>query len=144
MKTQDYTVSITVPAGAEAAYHAINNIKAWWCTHFEGQSEKLNDVFTVDFGETYITIQLVELVPFTKIGWQVIDCHKHWLKNKKEWKDTTMQWEISAENNTTTITFTHLGLVPGIECYKGCEVAWNEYITESLYQLLTDGTGKPS
>ena len=143
MKKQDYSVSIIVNATPEQAFKSINSVSDWWTIAFEGQSEKLNDVFTVRFGETFITIQLVEFVPNRKIGWQVIDCYKHWLKDKKEWQDTTMSWEISAEKNGTQISFTHIGLVPGIECYNGCEKAWDFYVKESLFQLLTEGKGIP-
>ena len=110
---------------------------------FEGNSEKTGDVFTVRFGETFITIKVVELIPDKKIVWQVIDCYKHWLKDKKEWQGTRISWEISAEENGTQIKFTHIGLVPGIECYNGCEKAWNFYLNESLYKLLTEEKGVP-
>lgn len=144
MKQQDYTISITVDATAETAFHAINNISGWWSTDFDGQSEKLNDVYTVRFGETFITIKIIELIPYQKIGWQVVDSYKHWIKNKKEWQNTTMSWEISSIQDKTQIKFTHVGLVPGIECYKGCEGAWNSYLTESLFKLILEGKGLPS
>jgi len=145
MNKQDYTVSIKVNATAEEAFNSINNITAWWSSNFEGQSARLNDIFTVRFGETFITIKIVELAPYQKIGWHVIDCHKHWLKNnKKEWLDTTMNWEISTTGDATQINFTHIGLVPGIECYNGCEGAWNGYVKESLFKFLTEGKGMPS
>jgi hypothetical protein len=83
------------------------------------------------------------LIPGKKITWQVIDCYKHWLKDKKEWKGTAITWKISAKENETQIDFTHIGLAPGVECYKGCEGAWNFYIKESLFQLLTEGKGEP-
>jgi hypothetical protein len=143
MKKQDYTATITANTTAETAFKSINGISDWWTIVFEGHSEKLNDVFTVRFGETFITIQLVEFIPNKKIGWKVIDCYKHWLKDKKEWLGTTMSWEISTEKNATKISFTHTGLVPGIECYNGCEKAWNFYVKESLFKLLTEGKGVP-
>ena len=143
MKEQDYHTSITVNATAPEAFKSINNIPGWWTADFEGNSEKPGDVFTVRFGETFITLQVVEPIPGKKITWQVIDCYKHWLKDKKEWLDTKMIWEISAEENGTQISFTHIGLVPGIECYNGCEKAWNFYINESLFKLLTEEKGVP-
>ena len=143
MKEQDYHTSITVNATAPEAFKSINNIPGWWTADFEGNSEKPGDVFTVRFGETFITLQVVELIPGKKITWQVIDCYKHWLKDKKEWLGTKMIWEISAEENGTKISFTHVGLVPGIECYNGCEKAWNFYINESLFKLLTEEKGVP-
>ena len=143
MKEQDYHTSITVNATAPEAFKSINNIPGWWTADFEGNSEKPGDVFTVRFGETFITLQVVEPIPGKKIIWQVIDCYKHWLKDKKEWLGTKMIWEISAEENGTQISFTHIGLVPGIECYNGCEKAWNFYINESLFKLLTEEKGVP-
>lgn len=143
MKKQDYHTSITVTATPQEVFNSINNVPGWWSKDFEGHSEKINDVFTVHFGETFITLKIVELVPGQKISWHVIDCNKHWLKNKKEWKDTTIHWEISTEKNTTKISFTHIGLVPGMECYNGCEKAWNSYIKESVFKLLTEGKGIP-
>ncbi|MFN8284642.1 MAG: SRPBCC domain-containing protein [Chitinophagales bacterium] len=144
MKGKDYNISITVDADAATAFNAINDIKGWWSTDFEGQSEKFDDVFTVRFGETFITLKIIEFIPDQKIGWHVIDGYKHWLKNKKEWHDTKMVWEIAEQENKTQIHFTHVGLVPGIECYNGCENAWNGYIKDSLFQLITAGKGKPS
>jgi hypothetical protein len=143
MKKQDYTVSIMVNATAVEVFKSINNVSKWWSEDMEGSSQKLNDEFTVHFGETSITVKLVELIPYKKIGWYVTDCYKHFLKDKKEWKDTTMTWEISAAGNATQINFTHTGLVPGLECYGACEKAWDFYIKESLFKLLTKGKGTP-
>jgi len=145
MNNKDYNTTIALNATAQQAFNSINNVVQWWSEDFEGQSEKLNDVFTVRFGETFITIKIVELIPEQKIVWHVIDNYKHWLQyNKREWLNTTMIWEISAATNGTQISFTHIGLVPGIECYYGCESAWNFYIKESLLKLLTEGKGIPA
>jgi hypothetical protein len=143
VKEQHYHTSITVNVRAQEVFKSINSVSDWWTKVFEGYSEKLNDVFTVRFGETFITMKIIELVRYKKILWHVIDCNKHWLQNKKEWKDTKLSWEISPEKNATHIDFTHIGLVPGIECYNGCEKAWNFYVKESLFKLLTEGKGSP-
>ncbi|MDB5286315.1 MAG: hypothetical protein JWR05_1264 [Mucilaginibacter sp.] len=143
MEKQDYSLSITVDASAQEIFNKINNVAAWWSTNFEGKSEKVNDVFTVRFGETSITIKIVELISNQKILWLVTDCYKHWLKDKKEWVDTQISWEISAIGDKTQIYFTHIGLVPGLECYNGCEDAWTYYLKESLYKLFTEGQGIP-
>jgi hypothetical protein len=84
MKKQDYTVSIMVNATAEEVFKSINNVSKWWSEDMEGSSQKLNEEFTVHFGETSITVKLVELIPYKKIGWYVTDCYKHFLKDKKE------------------------------------------------------------
>jgi hypothetical protein len=143
MKATDYTVNVSVKAIPAEVFKSINNVAGWWTQDLEGQTQKLNDVFTVTFGETFITLKVVELIPESKIRWHVTDCYKHWLKDKKEWKDTEVVWDITRSKNETQIHFTHLGLVPGIECYEGCEKAWNFYVQESLFNLLTTGTGIP-
>ena len=101
MKKQDYNASITVNATAQEAFKSINSVSDWWTPSFEGHQEKLNDVFTVRFGETFITVKIVELIPDRKIVWHVIDCNKPWLKDKKEWKDTKISFEISKKGPKT-------------------------------------------
>jgi len=62
MKKQDYTTTITVNASAQEAFKSINNVSKWWTEDMEGSSQKLNDVFTVRFGETWMTMKVVELI----------------------------------------------------------------------------------
>ena len=143
MTTPDFSTAISVHQTPKEVFDGINHITGWWSEDFEGSAQELNDTFTVRFGETFITIQVTELITDRKIGWRVTDGYKHWLRNKKEWHNTKMTWEIFAEKDTTKISFTHIGLVPGLECYGGCEKAWNFYIKESLFKLLTEGKGTP-
>ncbi len=143
MNNQDYNIAITVNATAQEAFNAINNIAGWWTAVCVGNSTNVDDVFTVTFGETWITIKITESVPGKKMGWLVTDCNKHWLKDKKEWNGTTMVWDIAAAGNATQITFTHIGLQPAMECYNGCEKAWNFYLEQSLFKLLNEGKGMP-
>jgi hypothetical protein len=98
----------------------------------------------VYFGETFITMKIVELIPGKKIVWQVIDCNKPWLKNTKEWNGTFINWDIAATGDKTQINFTHQGLVPEIECFGACSNAWNQYIQQSLLSLINTGKGQPS
>lgn len=121
----------------------ISQVNKWWAKEVRGESEKLNDKFTVDFGETYVDFKISELVPNKKIVWKVTDCNLHWIDNKKEWNDTEVVFEISSKSKKTQIDFTHIGLVPGVECYEDCEVGWNEHITISLVKLINEGNGMP-
>jgi hypothetical protein len=143
MKKHDYTTCITVNASALDAFNSINNVKGWWTENMEGSSEHVGDVFTVSFGQTYITLRVAESVPGKKIVWNVTDCNKHWLKNKKEWTGTQVAWEISADSGTAKIDFTHLGLVPELECFDACDNAWTGYLQGSLKNLVNKGKGQP-
>jgi hypothetical protein len=143
MKKQDYTTAILVRATANNAFKSINRVAAWWTENIEGSSEKLNDVFTVHFGETFATMKIVESVPDKRVVWHVTDCYLQWLTDKKEWKDTRIVFEISTEGDSARIQFTHVGLTPQVECYNDCVKGWDQYIKGSLAKLITEGNGLP-
>jgi hypothetical protein len=141
---KDYTATILVDETQKKVFNAINNVAGWWTENLEGNTEKLKDTFTVRFGETFITMQVVELVAGKKIVWLVTDCYKHWLKgNKTEWTGTKISFEITEKDNKTQVRFTHLGLIPKLECFDGCSDAWGQYIKQSLKGLITTGKGRP-
>jgi len=146
MEKQNYHCSITANISATEAFDKICQVSDWWSSDFKGKSEKLNDEFTVRFGEIHESRQkLIEVIPNKKIVWQVTESKLHWLKrDEQEWLGTKISFEISSENNSTRIDFTHIGLIPGIECYEGCVRGWNQYIKGSLFKLLNEGIGSPN
>ena len=145
MKNQDYTVSITVNATAREAFNRINKVSEWWTENLEGSSQKLDDEFTVRFGEVHVSTQkLVEVVRDKKVVWLVTDSHLNFTKNKHEWTGSKVVFEIVEKDNKTKIIFTHLGLVPEIECFDACSNAWGPYIKESLMNLINSGKGFPT
>ena len=143
MEQQNYQCSIAADFTPGEAYEAISRVTGWWAKDVEGSAEKLNGVFTVHFGDTFVNFKVSENIPNQKIAWQVTNCHLPWLKDKTEWNGTTVVFEISPSGNQTQITMTHIGLVPGIECYEGCESGWNKYFKGSLFKLLTEKVGAP-
>lgn len=145
MNSQDYSTSITVGRSAEETFNAVNNIYGWWSTDFEGSAAKQGDMFTVRFGETFISMRIMELVPTNKIVWQVVDSWKHWMKsNNTEWIGTTIVFEIMEEEGNTKIDFTHIGLMPSLDCFDVCSDAWSGYISDSLRNLIETGKGNPT
>lgn len=140
MKTSGYQANLSVNTSAAEVFRSINDVATWWTKNLEGNSRQLDDVFTVRFGETFITLKIVELVPDEKISWQVLDCHKHWLRDPKEWKGTRIDWEISTNATGTHIGFSHVGLVPSLECFDACSNAWGQYLQELV--ALTSGVEK--
>lgn len=143
MTTLDYTCSIQAPVSANEAYDKIAHVSEWWAKNFEGSARKLGDTFTVRFGETFVNFKISEAVPDSKIVWEVANCSLPWLQDKTEWNGTSVAWEISPSNGTTTVTITHRGLVPGAECYSVCEKGWNGHVQKSLLQFLNGGKGMP-
>ena len=143
METKNFHRTITVNASPEEAMKKINQVNKWWAKNFTGKAEKLNDKFTVDFGKTFVDFQISELIPGQKVVWKVTDCNLHWIKAKKEWNGTEVVFKLSEKKNTTQIDFTHIGLVPGVECYNDCEAGWNGHITNSLVKFINEGKGMP-
>lgn len=135
--------TITVNASAKEAMKKISQVNCWWKKDFSGSAEKLNDIFTVPFGEpSFVDFKVSEFVPSKKMVWKVIDCYLPWFQNKKEWNNTEVVFQLSEENNKTKINFTHIGLVPEVECYNVCEKGWNSHIN-NLKQFINEGKALP-
>lgn len=144
MKNNDYTISFTVNASAHDVFKSINNVTKWWTEDLKGKSKKLNDEFTVWFDDIHISKQkIVEFVPDKKVVWLVTESKLNFIKNKSEWTNTKICFELTGSDKKTQILFTHFGLVSEIECYNSCTKGWEYYIKGSLYKLLTEGKGNP-
>jgi hypothetical protein len=143
MGNKDFHRIITVNASAQEAMKKIGQVNRWWAKNFTGKAEKLNDKFSVHFGETFVNFQISEFIPNQKVVWNVTDCYLDWISNKKEWNGTEVVFEIFEKKDSTQINFTHVGLVPGVECYNDCEVGWNGHVTISLVKFMNEGKGMP-
>jgi len=142
MEIKNYHRTIVVNASAEEAMKKISQINFWWKKDFSGNTGKMNDKFTVPFGEnSFVDFVISEMMPNKKVVWKVTDCYLPWFNDKKEWNNTEVVFELSEENGQgkTKIDFTHIGLVPGIECYDACEKGWDGHITESLVKFINEG-----
>ena len=143
MKQQDYSSTITAKVTPEQAFERISRVADWWTKGFTGAAQKVGDAFTVRFGETFVDFEVSEVVPGKKVVWQVTDCNLHWINDKKEWKDTSVVWEASSDNGVTRVKMTHVGLVPGAECYDNCKGGWDFCVGKSLSKLLNENRGLP-
>lgn len=145
MDNQDYTTTIIVDTTTEKVFKAIKNFRAWWSEDIEGETDKLNEVFFYHYKDVHLCkIKLIEMKSNEKLVYQIIDNQFSFTKDKKEWINTKLIFEISEQNNKTKIKFTHQGLVPEYECYEICEDAWSNYIKKSLLDLITTGKGEPN
>ena len=143
MKKQDFTTTIVVDKTPKQVFNAINNPQDWWSGEIKGSTEKLNDEFTYRYKELHFSKQrIVEMIPDKKVVWLVTESKINYAEDKKEWTETKISFEISEQNNKTQLRFTHLGLVPEIECFESCSNSWTQIIQQGLFSLITTGKGK--
>ena len=140
----DYTTSFTVGQSPEQVFDAINNVRGWWSEGIQGGTDQPGAEFTFQHKDVHRTTQkITEFVPGKRVVWHVTESRIGFVKDRAEWKDTDIVFEIARKDGQTELRFTHVGLVPTIECYGGCSGAWGFYINESLRGLITTGKGQP-
>jgi hypothetical protein len=145
MNEQSLTIAFTVDQAPEEAFAAINNVRGWWSGDIEGDTDKLDDVWTYRYKDVHYSKQkIAELIPGKKVVWHVLDSYLSFVKDKTEWNGTDIVFEIVAKDGKTEVRFTHVGLVPAFECFGGCSGAWGFYINDSLRSLITTGEGQPN
>jgi hypothetical protein len=142
--TQDnLTFSFVVDQSPQAVFDAINDVRAWWSGDLEGPTNALGAEFTYRYKTVHRSTQkITEWVPAKRVVWHVVDSYLDFVKDKSEWNGTDIVFDIAKKGAQTEVRFTHVGLVPKIECYGECEGAWGFYINESLRQLITTGKGR--
>ncbi|WP_338870829.1 SRPBCC domain-containing protein [Spirosoma sp. SC4-14] len=145
MTPSDFTTILLTDQSPDIVFDAINNVRGWWTENLEGNSQHLNDVFEVRFGDVhYSRQQVVEIVPAQKVVWLITDSRLNFISDKSEWTGTQVVFDITDKGGQTQLRFTHEGLKPEIECYGACSNAWGGYIRNSLFNLITKGEGQPA
>lgn len=143
--TTDFTTTFTVDRTPKEVFDAIIDIRGWWSEEVEGSTKKVGGEFLYHFKDVHICkMKVLEIVPHKKVVWLVVDNYFNFTKDKQEWKDTKLSFEIRKNGDKTQVQFTHIGLVPEYECFNICTDAWSNYIQKSLYDLITTGKGQPN
>jgi hypothetical protein len=143
MDNKSFTTALVVDQTAKEVFNAINNVRGWWSEDVKGITDKLHEEFSYHYEDIHrAKIRIVEFVPDQKVVWHVVDNYFNFTKDKNEWTDTKIIFEIEKKGKKTQLRFTHLGLVPSYECYEICNDAWTNYIQGSLHKLITTGKGQ--
>jgi hypothetical protein len=139
---KNFTTTLRVNRSPEDVFKTIMNVQSWWSglygEQFEGSFNQVNDEFTFTAGNGmhYSKQQLTELIPNKMVSWLVTDSKLDFLKDKNEWTNTRICFELTEQDGQTLVLFTHIGLVPEVECYTSCAPAWTRYIHEQLLKVL--------
>jgi len=145
MANKNYSTSMVVDKDISSAFDSIKNFRGWWSKEIEGNTDKLGDTFFYHYKDVHLCkIKLIEVQKDKKLVYQVVDNQFNFTKDKTEWINTRLVFDLQPEGDKTRITFTHEGLVPEYECYAVCKDAWTSYIQGSLKEFIETGTGKPN
>jgi hypothetical protein len=144
-ETKSFTASITVSKSESDAFNAIKNFRGWWSEEIEGSTDKLNETFFYHYKDIHLCkMKLIEEVPGRKLVYLVVENEFNFIRDRSEWVNTKLIFNIKSKGNETEVTFTHEGLVPEYECYEVCHDAWSGYINKSLKNFIETGTGNPN
>ncbi len=142
--SKDYTKTFVVAQSPEQVFAAINDVRGWWSEDIEGDTDRLGAVFTFRYQNLHRSKHAIsELVPGEKVVWHIVDADINFVKNKSEWDGTDVVFRIRRKGDQTEVRFTHVGLVPTIECYGDCSGAWGFHL-DSLRKLIETGVGEPN
>ncbi len=145
MNKQDFTLTLLLEATPAVVFNAINNVRGWWSEEIEGNTAQLNDEFRYQYKDVHrCNIKIIESLQDKKIVWLILDNYFSFTKDKSEWKDTRIIFDIDEVNGKTQLRFTHEGLTPEYECYNACSNGWTQYIQHSLPALIQSGKGQPN
>jgi len=143
---KDFTTRHLVNQSPKEIFNTILDVRGWWSgLHAEeitGTTDRLNSEFTflAGGGAHYSKQKLIEAIPGERIVWLVTDSKLTFLDNEEEWIGTKICFDISTQGDKTQVRFTHLGLVPSIECYNECSGAWSQYLKKFLSPLLSENS----
>ena len=102
MTTADFTTTMLVDQTPEEVFTAINNPRGWWSEEIEGSTVRLNDEFTYHHKDIHISkMRLIEVVPNKKVVWLVMNNYFNFTKDKSEWTNTKLIFEISEKDGKT-------------------------------------------
>ena len=140
-----FSTAFLVNQSPKEVFDAVNDVRGWWSSSLQGESEKLGDVFTFRYEDLHVSKQkLVEVVPERRVVWLVLDASLNFAEDKAEWKGTKVVFDIAKKGAKTELRFTHEGLVPSFQCFDACSEGWGFFIDRSLKKLITTGKGQPA
>ena len=138
-----YTTSFTVDQSPGEVLAAVLDVGAWWTGEVEGRSDVVGAEFAYRHLPEHYSRQRVTVLHPNRVQWRVIDSHLAFVSVPGEWTGSEIVFDIAEVAGGTELTFTHVGLVPDVECFGACSTAWRHYVNGSLRSLISTGQGLP-
>ena len=131
---------IIIRAPRERAYQALNSaaeVRNWWTRDADpdskvgGQGE-----FRFAGGARVTKVRVDKLEPPGRVAWKVLAAPI------PSWLDTTINFELRADSDGTTLSFAHRGFKEADDMFAYSATAWGCFLI-SLKEYLETGQGTP-
>ncbi|WP_434444574.1 SRPBCC family protein [Lentzea sp. E54] len=141
---RSYSTSYAVEKSPDEVFAAVLDVRAWWTGEIEGLADEVGAEFTYRHPPQHYSRQRVTaLEPGRRVVWQVTDSDLSFVSEPAEWTGSEIVFDIVPAGDGAELRFTHVGLVPDVECFDACSAGWSHYVNGSLRSLITTGQGLP-
>ncbi|WP_310618613.1 SRPBCC family protein [Flexibacterium corallicola] len=140
--SESYTQTIEVACSPDRACQAIiGDVEKWWTPEVDRKEGEM----TVHFGPSFKTFRLDHSKVPEQVLWSCTASNiiSRQVSEPEEWNDTRLRWDIRKKNGGCSITLTHEGLIPALQCHEICVDGWERYFANSLKDYLNGGEGEP-
>jgi len=135
-----FSTTAVAHAPADAVYEALttlDGLAGWWMPDVVGSPEPGGEV-TFRFDGEHVTMQVVYAERPSLVVWRCTESTRF-----PEWIGDSLWFDLQPRDaSTTTIAFSHVGLVPSCECYDVCSGGWDHYV-RSLAEFAAGDGGHP-
>lgn len=135
------TVHATTPV-TQAAAQVFDDLERWWAT----RTERFANGFTVRFNKSHASFAVDPGGTAAAFSWTCTDANMiiEDVPDAGEWAGTKLLWSVTPDGAGSTVTMTHEGLGPQIQCFDVCTGGWQNYFETSLCGLLNGNPAAPS
>jgi hypothetical protein len=142
--THSFCTTIVVESTPEEVFAAISRPQVWWNQLIEGSADAIGGEFGFHMPGVHTTrMRVTEMDAGRRVAWQVLENQFSFVEDQEEWLGTDVVFDIERRAQGVAVVLTHVGLVPGLECYEICSGAWSHHLDAGLRALLVTGDPAP-
>jgi uncharacterized protein YndB with AHSA1/START domain len=128
---------VGIKASLTDVYQALatrEGLMGWWTGNTQGDAE-VGGVLQFRFGAGGFDMKVLELVPGSRVLWQVVD-------GPAEWVGTKVRWELKQEDDYVIVLLKHQDWTEPAEFMHHCSTKWAIFLM-SLKAFVETGKGAP-